>query len=80
MMEVPVRFQDGEIVFDTDDPNALLRDAKRYRRTGKQMQRRLRSGKFGKKIPVVQRPFEDMAEACERRAEQLVQASKNASG
>ena len=71
MVEVPFHFVDGEIVCDSDDPDALLRDAKKYRRTGKQMLRRVRSGTLARNKDAVEQSFASLAEACERRAAQL---------
>jgi len=80
MIEVALRFVNNEIICDSDDPDALLRDAKRYRRTSKQTRRRIRSGKFAKNNDAVERSFVRLAEACERRAAQLKSEKNETSG
>lgn len=64
--------KDGALVPDSDDPEALLRDAKRYRRDLQRMLKRMRSGRTSADVrQAIIDAHEGLASKCEQRAEQI---------
>lgn len=77
--EVEMAWKGNVLVPQSDDIEALLRDARRYRRGLRQLLKTVRSGTVSLEVrQSIAESHERLAEACERRAAELRQQRKGA--